>query len=136
MGYDWKQAAESLEHRQIALQMRAEGASLKKIGAALGVSHQAVSQMLQRAIRRVEGEAVNEYRMLWNARLESDYQKLDKAANQGDVQAIAVRIRITERAAKLLGLDAPTQIEHSGHIDVTELGDDELRAIVETSRGR
>ena len=135
-GYSWRQAAENLEHRQIAVQMRAEGATFAQIGEALGVSRQAVSVMIRRTIRRVEGDAVEEYRTLWNARLEADYQKLDAAADKGDWQAIGVRIRISERAAKLLGLDAPTQIEHSGHVDVTKLGDDELRAIVEASRSR
>ena len=135
-GYNWRQAAENLEHRQIAVQMRAEGATFPQIGEALGISRQAASGLVRRTIQRVEGDAVNKYRMLWNARLEADYKKLDDAADEGDVQAIAVRIRISERAAKLLGLDAPTQIEHSGSLDVTQLGDDELRAIVEASRSR
>ena len=62
MGYNWKQAAQTLERRQIALRMRAGGATLSEIGDALGVSKQAVSKMLRKVIRSVEAEEVQALR--------------------------------------------------------------------------
>lgn len=135
-GYNWRQAAEHVESRQIALRMRAEGYTLSQIGDALGLTKQSVHSMLRRAIQRVDTEGVGELRAVWNARYEADYHALDAKAQAGDVDAINARTRIGASVATLNGLNAPVQLEHSGHVDVTQLGDDELRAIIEASRSR
>lgn len=114
MGYDWKQAAEGLEHRQIALQMRADGHTMTQIGEALGISRQAVSVMIRRTIRRVEGDAVHELRTVWNARYEADYHALDSKAGRGDHDAINARSRIGAQFALLNGLNAPIRQEITG----------------------
>jgi len=117
-GYNWQQAAENLEHRQIALQMRAEGHTLAQIGEVLGITRQTVGVMIRRTIKRVEGDAVHELRTVWNARYEADYHALDVKAAAGDVDAISARTRIGAQVALLNGLNAPTQTHVTGDQEI------------------
>lgn len=54
-------------------------------------------------------------------------QKLQRRINAGDDKAIGCALRIMERRAKLLGLDAPLEIDHSGTIEV-KMTDEQLDA--------
>jgi hypothetical protein len=59
--------------------------------------------------------------------------KLLQAIDRGEVVPI---IFFLKTQAKDRGYVERNEVEHSGSLDVTKLGDDELRAIVEASRSR
>lgn len=57
-------------------------------------------------------------------RLTRLYNKLDDAVERGDVAAINTFVRVQERLAKLLGLDAPSQLQQSLQVHYTVEGVD------------
>jgi hypothetical protein len=60
-------------------------------------------------------EAAEDVRELETQRLDAMLFALRTKIKQGDVRAIDTAIRIADRRAKLLGLDAPTRNELCGH---------------------
>lgn len=132
------------ERRLRALELRKGGATYRQIGERLGVSeaqaHRDVCRALAGLQKLCEAEA-EVVRTLEIARLDALLVPMMRQALQGNQGAVDRVLRIAERRAKLLGLDAPVRQEVTGpgggpiqHRDVTELTDDELAAIA--SRGR
>jgi predicted transcriptional regulator len=112
-----KQAADSVlarEREKVAIELRKSGATYEAIGDQLGVSAQAAHQHVQRALKRIideTNETADEVRTIELQRLDRALQAIWRRVLQGDVHAIDRSIRIMERRAKLLGLDAPTKVE-------------------------
>ncbi|MGV2855404.1 hypothetical protein ACNPON_17640 [Glutamicibacter sp. AGC13] len=70
---------------------------------------------IQKAISAQEAEAVNEVRAQEVLLLdELARPQIKKALETGDDKAVMAVLRIMERRAKYLGLDAPTQVEQTG----------------------
>lgn len=93
-----------------ALSMRKAGKSYRAIAAALGYrSPQAAFDAVQRAFGRLGTESAEDLRALELLRLDALWKVHFSAARQGDVAGTQICLRIMERRAKLLGLDAPTQ---------------------------
>jgi len=119
-----------------AIRLRKMGYAYEQIAAQLGwKSRQAAYAAIKAALQADQHEAVEEMRTLEGLRIDDLQKAIYASALKGDLAAQDRVRHLMERRARLFGLDAPTQVEHSGHIDVTQLGDDELRAIVEASRG-
>lgn len=109
------ETAEAKVRAAKALEMRLEGRTFDEIAESLGYSgrsgaHAAVTASLK-AIIREPAEAL----------LKLNLERLDKMftvaylnAQAGDVNAIAACMRIMERQARLLGLDAPERKEVTG----------------------
>ena len=57
--------------------------------------------------------------MLENQRLDYLQEKLGDRIEAGDLSAINTYLRISERRAKLNGLDGAQKIEHSGGVAIT-----------------
>jgi hypothetical protein len=127
-------------HQQLimALELRASGASYLQIGKALSVSKsrawRIVSKALDDLVQHCQDTA-ERVRTLELYRLDRIRLSLDP--KKGDPRVADTLIRISERVAKLHGLDAPQRIEASGpnggpietqdeRIDLSKLSVEEL----------
>lgn len=110
------------ERRQKAFELRKQGKSFLAIGKELGISdaqaHRDVAQVLA-AITKLTGDRAEEWRTLEIERLDVAYAAIWQGVKNGDLKSIEQSLKIMERRAKLLGLDAPVKEEHSGGIKVT-----------------
>lgn len=98
---DWKRTA---------VEMRTKGHTYSQIADVVGVSVQAVHQAVMHyleATRAVSREAAEEVRRLELDRLDRVLAVVGPMAEGGDLQAVDRLLRIQERRASLLGLDAP-----------------------------
>ena len=104
-------------HQQMiqALELRAAGASFRQIGEALSVSKPRAFRIVRKAldelVQRCQDTA-ERVRQLELYRLDRIRLSLDP--KKGDPRVADTLIRISERVAKLHGLDAPQRIEASG----------------------
>lgn len=112
----------AIEKQRRALELRKSGVSFPQIAQELGYSGPSSAYgAVQSAIRRVLQEPAEEVVRLELARLDEMLFAVWDAVCGGDTQAIASAIRIMERRAKYLGLDAPTKV------DITSLVREEAR---------
>jgi hypothetical protein len=132
------------ERKAAALELRKSGATFEQIAATLGCSisyaHKAVTKALDRMVR----EPADALRKLELERLDSMLFGLWRRAKGGETGAVDRVIKLMERRARLLGLDAPERRELSGpgggpvpllssDIDLSKLNSeqlDQLEAIV------
>ena len=122
---------QSHERKLKALEMRKARASYAQIATALGVPKSTAWKLVQSALKQTMQEPSDDVRKLELESLDRLQFALWQQATQGNHGAVDRVLRVMERRAKLLGLDAPVRTEHSGSVDVRTLTDDELRAIVE-----
>lgn len=100
---------ESTEQEVKALELRRAGASYRAIGKALGCSVAMAHKYVARAMKRLIGkceERAEEVRTLELDRLDAMLMGLWPNATKGNPQAVAQVLRIMERRATMLGLDA------------------------------
>ena len=99
--------------RQRALNLRRSGASFQSIADQLGIgkstAHKCVTTALA-AVRRENYSLAEEVMVLEANRLDAMQLGIWPAVLQGDLPAIQTVLKIMERRAKLLGLDAPTKV--------------------------
>lgn len=117
----------ALDRQLQALELRKAGASYRQIANALGFkgpsgAHAAVAQALTDTL----SEATDALRTLEAERLDALMVALWKTATQGNQGAIDRVLKVMERRARLLGLDAPVKSEVTGTLDfVMDIGGDE-----------
>jgi hypothetical protein len=142
------------KHQQmiLALDLRASGASYRQIGEALSVSKARAFRIVRRALDELVQhceDTAERVRRLELYRLDKIRFALD--VKKSDPRTAEVLLRISERVAKLHGLDAPQRVEASGpnggpiqtdqteeKIDLEKLSLDELRqfeALYRKARG-
>lgn len=106
------------EQRVRCYELRLTGATITEIAAATGLSRATVCNRLKEEVNeRVEPWAVL-HRQLQLDRLEGYLRTLDEqitAGAPGIPRHIEVAIKAMERQAKLLGIDAPAQVEATLH---------------------
>jgi hypothetical protein len=116
-----------------ALELRKAGATYQAIAEQLGYAHakgayKAVASALKLTLR----EPADGLRELEVARLDAMLLALWRRVQSGDEKAVDRALRIMERRARLLGLDAPSRGELSGPngsplaLDLTGLSDEQL----------
>lgn len=117
-----------------AVAMRRRGSTYEAIGRALDITRQSAHELVKRAMQRAAGELreeASEALALELARLDAMQRVAWRIARTGDLQAIDRVLRISERRAKLLGLDAATRLAltgtDGGRIDVQFVWPDEDR---------
>ena len=103
-----------------ALELRKKGKSYRQIAAEVGYAnaggaYKAVRRELDLIAKQCSEEA-RQVRDLELQRLDDLYVTANEAVEGGSETAIDRCLRIMERRAKLLGLDAAEKIEHSGDI--------------------
>lgn len=107
-------AANALDRQQEALELRKSGASFAAIARTLGVSttqaYNDVEAALAEAVNRNVGKA-DELRQLELQRLDEVFFGIYQRAVGGELKAVDRLLRISERRAKLLGLDAPQALD-------------------------
>ena len=120
-----------------AVQLRASGASYSDIAGALGYSNRSGAfKAVRRALQRWGSEAVEELRILELARLDQITLKLwpqvlgKPARDHGDgridepvppsMKAMELYLKVSQRRARLLGLDAPTMLDLVGSDDESQ----------------
>ena len=105
------------KHQQMiqALELRAAGYSFRQIGEALSVSKPRAFRIVRKALDELVlhcQDTAERVRQLEIYRLDRLRRVLD--SKKGDPRVADTLIRISERVAKLHGLDAPQRIEASG----------------------
>lgn len=103
----------------MALEMRKAGATYAHIAQVLNITETAARKAVLRALARLNekvSESAEEVRRLELERLDALLAALWGKAQAGDGAAIDRVLRIMERRARLLGLDAPERIEQSGQV--------------------
>lgn len=113
--------ARALFREMQALELRRAGMSYREIAARIGIgksrAHQLVSAGLEDAKHQVDASR-DELLAEELFRLDGMLQKLYPKAVDGDLQAVDRVLKIGERRAKLLGLDAPIRTAlHGGGDD-------------------
>lgn len=101
---------ESRERAARAIELRKEGKTYDEIAAEVGYkSKQSAYDAVKRSMREIIREPAEELLELELARLDSMFGIHYLNARAGDVQALAACMKLMERRAKLLGLDAPAE---------------------------
>lgn len=108
-----KQFVENEEKKAEALRLVKQGYRLPEIAARLGYkdrrgAHNLVSRALQDLVAGPREEARN----VCVARLDHWLTKLADQVEAGDLNAIRVALKVEERRARLLGLDAPVTVHN------------------------
>lgn len=108
-------ALAAIDRALAALELRKRGHTYRFIAEKLGYasasgSHKAVTALLKQTIR----EASDELRELELERLDALLVGLWAKAKTGNVYAVDRVLKIGEARARLLGINAPTKIEHMG----------------------
>jgi len=98
-------------HHRKRRELRKSGATFKKIGDHFGISAQSAHEMVTKGLKATLAEPAAELRALAVERLDHMLAAIWKAASNGDLRAQAMVLRIEERRAKLLGLDATQRLE-------------------------
>ena len=118
-----------------ALRLRTEGLSYREVGDQLGVGETMSRRIVQRALRRLLVEPANEVIALECQRLDLLMSAAMPRALAGSARWAEVAIRVMERRARLLGLDAPTRSEvHVLSLEEQEALDREIEALLEQYR--
>jgi len=105
----------SQQQKIMALELRAAGASFQQIASALSVSKPRAFRIVRKALDDLvqhRQETAERVRQLELYRL--DHLRMALDPKRGDPRAADTLIRISERVAKLHGLDAPQRTEATG----------------------
>ena len=106
------------ERQRLALELRKAGATYESIARELGYRNRAGSAAaVKTALQKMLQQPAEEVRTLEVARLDALLLAMWRQAQQGNQGAVDRCLRIMERRARLLGLDAPTRA------DVTTAGE-------------
>lgn len=106
------------ERRKIALEARISGLSYQAIADKLGYSDKTlVRRDVVNGIKEIVREPAEEVLRIELARLDEMLAGCWEAARSGDVSAIDRAIRIQDRRAKYLGLDAPTKVHQTNSFE-------------------
>ncbi len=104
---------QAAERKQQIIQLRRDGHLLTEIGEKVGVSpqycHRVIVNYLDKMNEEMRADAA-QLQMLEHERLERMLKAVWPDAMAGKLSAIDRVIKILEREAKLLGLDAPTKV--------------------------
>ena len=126
------------EKRAQAVALRRQGKTFEEIATEVGYANKssafrAVDQALKAAVREQAVELIQ----LETERLDAMLAALWPKIEGGDARSIDTALRLSERRAKLLGLDAAQQVQHSGPdggaipVSIGEMTADERRARLE-----
>lgn len=123
---------EQVDRERLVLDLRRAGATFDDIATQAGYADPSGAwQAYRRAIGRTLTEAhADEQRELEAARLDSLQQAIWDRAIAGDLPAVNGVLRIMERRARLLGLDAPARSQvHHEHADADGIDAEVARLI-------
>jgi len=134
-GMQPEQEISGVNTRDKCLSLRKAGLTYAKIAERVGISKQGAYKAVQTALNEIREhyrETAVEVVALELERLDEMTAALEGKVAYGDPQSVATALRVMERRAKLLGLDAPQKIaptDPSGENPYLSASDDELRAL-------
>jgi len=99
--------------RSEALSLRMAGLTYSQIAERLEISETAASELIGRTLEHGNAPEVDELRALENARLDRSQASIWSRVLEGDTQAIDAFLRISQRRARLNGMDAPVRVDLS-----------------------
>lgn len=102
------------ERRSQVLQMTIAGKPMEAIASEFAVTRQTISNDLRKALETQERDTLSgaaELRQIQSSRLTQALDAIWLRIKEGNIEAIGMFIRLCEREAKLLGLDAPTRVD-------------------------
>jgi ribosomal protein L15E len=103
------------QRQKTALELRLAGETFQSIADKLGYKSKHGSfRAVETALAEITRQPAESVRLMELERLDTLYRALSKQAESGDVVAIAGCLRITERRARLLGLDAAEPVRSDG----------------------
>jgi len=121
----------AVEGQLTALQLRQRGWTYQEIGDALGITKQNAYKRVETALRPLQEELKERVTIEREAdltRIGEMLKALWPASTAGDPASIDRVTKLLDRRAKLLGLDTPVKVEHSGELALT--GDDARAALL------
>ncbi len=127
-----KKATGKVATQRQALELRRAGHGYQEIadilGVSIGAAHGYVEQAMTDARDQIKADAA-EIKAEEISRLDGMLLGLWDFAKEGDVQAIDRVLKIMERRAKLLGLDAPVRVGHGGDADAPPISLQEIKSL-------
>lgn len=102
---------ERRERMARAIQLREQGATYEQISTTLGVSKKRAYEDVRDALKEITREPAEDLFKIELQRLDRLWQVAFKAALSGDMTAMDRAIKLIDRRAKLLGLDAPKELK-------------------------
>lgn len=103
--------------RSQAIQLRLSGLTYRRIAEAMntdvGTAYRYVAEVM-RETAQLAGETAAELRQVELDRIDRLWEITFAVAETGDLDAVEKCRRLSESRRKLLGLDAPTKLEHGG----------------------
>jgi hypothetical protein len=137
--------ARKLERQAKALELRRMGKGYTEIAAALGIGKSQAHRLVQAGLHDAREQimaSADDLRSEEISRLDGMLSGLWPDARKGNQGAVDRVLKIMERRAKLLGLDAPVRLAHGGDPDgppikdehVQTLSDEDLERIVRMRR--
>lgn len=125
------------ERARRAFELRKAGKSLREIGEALAVSHETIRKDLAEVLTAYREEAVDKHKAIVAielARLDDMLFGLWMKARDGNTRSVDAVLRIMERRAKLLGLDAPAAARtvqlSMTPTEIVQMSDDDLAELI------
>ena len=121
--------AQAQEVERKALALRKAGASYRAIGDQLkhpdgtSYSQEGARKAVARGMDRLRAECLEEAAEVKDMelqRLDGMFLAIWDRAQHGEAKAIETALKIMEQRAKLLGLYAPTKVEHGGELTLTD----------------
>lgn len=100
--------------RKEMLDLRVQGYSLRAIGEKLGMHHSTVAEAIAAELDALTREPAEQLRTVELERMDAMLVALWPKVAGGDANTIDTALRVMQRRAKLLGLDAPSKQEHTG----------------------
>lgn len=104
------------EQRDHMLDLRKQGMTHREIGKAVNRSVSTVHKAIDEAIAAIPFENAEQVRHIELERVDKMLEGIWDSATTGDPKAVVAVVKLMERRAKYLGLDAPEKREHSGEI--------------------
>lgn len=139
-------AVEEAELTRQCLELRVAGATLEEIGRVVDLHKSNVSRRIKAALASIPAAGAEELRTMENQRLDRMQKAIWNQVRQGHLGAVDRAIKISERRARLNGIDAPQRLDLGVKaVDIDSVardimaaisspeaeGDDELLAAVE-----
>ena len=126
-----KRKEQTRSRRIEALSLRLAGLTYEQIAERLDISPEGARDMVNRTLDRAENQIVDEMRELEGARLDRAQAAIWTKVLEGDTKAVDTFLRISQRRARLYGLDSPTAINVSvGVRQEMEQALDDLQQVV------
>lgn len=106
-----KLTVEQVERRVRACEMRRQGMSYEQIARAMGITQPAAWRLVKRALDRMQVESADAVIKIESTRIDHAIQRIQQGIDDGDPAAIGALVKLMDRRAKMLGLDAAQRIE-------------------------